>query len=139
MCLSTCAGGIDRKPINVTFTLENDGNVLGRQIVRLKVCAAPGRDRKAEELKFGREFAAPVKKEKLTKVPKGKRKETPRMPEDDDESELETLKLPKSVYKLIKPIAEALVLAEASTSRKRKISKEKVSSTKALKRERTDC
>ena len=40
---------VDRRPIQVIFTMEEDGQVVGRQAVEVRICACPGRDRKTEE------------------------------------------------------------------------------------------
>ncbi|XP_054720753.1 cellular tumor antigen p53-like [Uloborus diversus] len=48
-CLGSCVGGPNRRPLMLVFTLERRNKVLGRQVVDLKVCACPERDRKKEE------------------------------------------------------------------------------------------
>ncbi|KAK3803643.1 hypothetical protein RRG08_023358 [Elysia crispata] len=49
MCLGSCVGGPNRRPLQIVFTLEKDGQVLGRRAVEVRICACPGRDRKADE------------------------------------------------------------------------------------------
>ncbi|XP_048751544.1 cellular tumor antigen p53-like isoform X4 [Ostrea edulis] len=49
MCLGSCVGGPNRRPIQIVFTLERDNQVLGRRAVEVRICACPGRDRKADE------------------------------------------------------------------------------------------
>ncbi|XP_020604946.1 cellular tumor antigen p53-like isoform X2 [Orbicella faveolata] len=49
MCFSSCASGPSRRPVEVIFTLEQNGQTLGRRVVEIRVCACPGRDRKSDE------------------------------------------------------------------------------------------
>ena len=49
MCFSSCVGGLNRRPVQIVFTLEHNNVILGRQVVEVRICACPGRDRKVDE------------------------------------------------------------------------------------------
>ena len=48
-CIGSCAGGINRRATSVVFTLEQHGQILGRQSLSCRICSCPKRDRKAQE------------------------------------------------------------------------------------------
>ncbi|CAG0917835.1 unnamed protein product [Notodromas monacha] len=53
MCLGSCVGGINRRALQIIFTLETaSGEVVGRQCIGVRICACPSRDRKVEERKL---------------------------------------------------------------------------------------
>ncbi|KAG8178756.1 hypothetical protein JTE90_006599 [Oedothorax gibbosus] len=66
-CFGSCAGGPNRRPIMLIFSLEKDGQVVGRRKLDVKICACPGRDRKGEEQQMmpTQERTLPKKKRKI--------------------------------------------------------------------------
>ncbi|CAG9861486.1 unnamed protein product [Phyllotreta striolata] len=50
-CLNSCpAPGINRKPVEIVFTLEDiHGNTLGRKNLNVRICSCPRRDREKDE------------------------------------------------------------------------------------------
>ena len=50
MCLSSDIGGPSRRPVQVIFSLEDQHcSVLGRDLLEVKVCCCPKRDKLSEE------------------------------------------------------------------------------------------
>ncbi|KAK7603191.1 hypothetical protein V9T40_003190 [Parthenolecanium corni] len=50
VCKTSCIGGMNRKPISVIFYLEDaSGQEFGRQILAVKICSCPKRDKVKEE------------------------------------------------------------------------------------------
>ncbi|XP_067119402.1 cellular tumor antigen p53-like [Centruroides vittatus] len=49
MCLGSCVGGLNRRALQIIFTLEKDNHCLGQRILNIRICACPGRDRRLEE------------------------------------------------------------------------------------------
>ncbi|GFR10271.1 tumor protein 63 [Trichonephila clavata] len=56
-CYGSCAGGPNRRPLMLIFSLEREGKVIGRRKLDVKICACPGRDKKTEEKQSGIEVA----------------------------------------------------------------------------------
>ncbi|GFT07026.1 cellular tumor antigen p53 [Nephila pilipes] len=52
-CFGSCAGGPNRRPLMLIFSLEKEGKVIGRRKLDVKICACPGRDKKNEEQQLG--------------------------------------------------------------------------------------
>ncbi len=49
MCFSSCVGSLNRRQVQIVFTLEKENMVLGRQSLEVRICASPGRDRRVDE------------------------------------------------------------------------------------------
>eukprot|EP00090_Calanus_glacialis_P020812 TRINITY_DN32128_c0_g1_i1.p1 TRINITY_DN32128_c0_g1~~TRINITY_DN32128_c0_g1_i1.p1 ORF type:complete len:577 (-),score=136.50 TRINITY_DN32128_c0_g1_i1:96-1784(-) len=55
MCLGSCLGGLARRQLQMIFTLETQqGKVLGRQVMEVRICSCPLRDMKQEEQKYSK-------------------------------------------------------------------------------------
>jgi len=90
LCLGSCAGGINRRPIKVVFTLESQGRVVGRNCINVRICSCPKRDLQQEEQKydnaeataksiadkFASGFPVPKKTQTIQLVPPGKKKKS---------------------------------------------------------------
>lgn len=49
-CKNSCVTGMNRKPVEIVFALENQqGEVLGRRILNVRICSCPKRDKEKEE------------------------------------------------------------------------------------------
>nr|XP_022919305.1 cellular tumor antigen p53 [Onthophagus taurus]XP_022919306.1 cellular tumor antigen p53 [Onthophagus taurus] len=54
VCQSSCASGMNRRPIEVIFTLEDEcGEVHGRKSINVRICSCPKRDKEKEEAEVG--------------------------------------------------------------------------------------
>ncbi|XP_063906616.1 cellular tumor antigen p53-like isoform X2 [Zophobas morio] len=52
VCKNSCVGGMNRRPIQIVFTLEDVcGTVRGRRVLCVRICSCPKRDREKEEKK----------------------------------------------------------------------------------------
>ncbi|KAK9891721.1 hypothetical protein WA026_016517 [Henosepilachna vigintioctopunctata] len=50
VCKNSCPTGMNRKPIEIIFTLETyEGQILGRRILNVRICSCPKRDKEKEE------------------------------------------------------------------------------------------
>lgn len=53
MCKNSCASGMNRRAVDVIFTLEDRvGQVLGRRKLAVRICSCPKRDKEKEEREF---------------------------------------------------------------------------------------
>ena len=50
-CLGSCIGGINRRPTKIIFTLEDNGEIVGRKGINIRICSCPVRDLKQDETK----------------------------------------------------------------------------------------
>nr|ALE99282.1 cellular tumor antigen p53 [Dastarcus helophoroides] len=68
VCKNSCPTGMNRKPIEIVFTLENgSGEVLGRRVLNVRVCSCPKRDKEKEEKEVADKGVPRGKKRKLEK------------------------------------------------------------------------
>ncbi|XP_068247070.1 uncharacterized protein [Palaemon carinicauda] len=89
MCLGSCVGGINRRPIAIILTLENVlGQVCGRKVIDVRVCACPTRDIRTDEqalLNKGGKRRGSSHQDKTLQPPRKKPKiELKAEPQDDD-------------------------------------------------------
>lgn len=113
MCLSSCVGGINRRPVMGVFTMQDsNGNLLGRRCVEVKICSSPGRDRKQDENRRRKSLSnavpIPKKKSRMGEV------EPPSVMKDGEEYFFLKVR-GKENYKLLSDINEALNLASMVT------------------------
>ncbi|CAB3359844.1 Hypothetical predicted protein [Cloeon dipterum] len=81
MCRSSCISGINRRGLAIVFTLEIEGRVLGRQVIAVRVCASPHRDRMLEERRLSKgEASALLVKNEGPSVPNGVSADSPSDP-----------------------------------------------------------
>ncbi|KAF2890790.1 hypothetical protein ILUMI_15383, partial [Ignelater luminosus] len=76
MCQNACHTGMNQKPFEVVFTLEDEvGTIYGRKKLSVKVCSCPKRGKEKEENDFFKKMsfhgaALPNKRRKTKKVGK---------------------------------------------------------------------
>ncbi|XP_044262752.1 cellular tumor antigen p53-like isoform X2 [Tribolium madens] len=72
VCKNSCPLGMNRRPIDVVFTLEDEnGEVFGRRLVGVRVCSCPKRDKEKEEKDV--ENVAPPRRKKRKLEDEGRR------------------------------------------------------------------
>ncbi|XP_064092037.1 cellular tumor antigen p53-like isoform X9 [Macrobrachium nipponense] len=95
MCLGSCVGGINRRPIAIILTLENGlGQVFGRKVIDVRVCACPTRDIRTDELALsnkGGKRRGSSHQEKTLPPPRKKPKVEPKVEPQDDDNKLFTI------------------------------------------------
>lgn len=120
MCRSSCVGGINRRPVGIVFTLEDqNGEVLGRSCVEVKICSAPGRDRIQDENRKRKHEATVKIPVVLPKKPKTQQSQEVQHPAQNDENRIGEYFLlrvkGKENYEILKRINDALQLADLAT------------------------
>ncbi|XP_023810248.1 tumor protein 63 isoform X2 [Oryzias latipes] len=115
MCNSSCVGGMNRRPILIIVTLETrDGQVLGRRCFEARICACPGRDRKADEDSIRKQHVTDASKssEGYRQVSHGIQMSTIKKRRSTDE---EVFCLPikgREIYEILVKIKESLELMQ---------------------------
>ncbi|XP_041862800.1 tumor protein 63 isoform X2 [Melanotaenia boesemani] len=115
MCNSSCVGGMNRRPILIIVTLETrDGQVLGRRCFEARICACPGRDRKADEDSIRKQHVTDATKsnEAFRQVSHGIQMSTIKKRRSTDE---EVFCLPikgREIYEILVKIKESLELMQ---------------------------
>uniref|UniRef100_A0A4W6DND9 Tumor protein 63 (p63) n=1 Tax=Lates calcarifer TaxID=8187 RepID=A0A4W6DND9_LATCA len=115
MCNSSCVGGMNRRPILIIVTLETrDGQVLGRRCFEARICACPGRDRKADEDSIRKQHVTDATKssEAFRHVSQGIQMSTIKKRRSTDE---EVFCLPikgREIYEILVKIKESLELMQ---------------------------
>ncbi|KAM9762550.1 tumor protein 63 isoform 3-T3 [Menidia menidia] len=114
MCNSSCVGGMNRRPILIIVTLETrDGQVLGRRCFEARICACPGRDRKADEDSIRKQHVADTKSsDAFRQVSHGIQMSTIKKRRSTDE---EVFCLPikgREIYEILVKIKESLELMQ---------------------------
>ncbi|XP_044262758.1 cellular tumor antigen p53-like isoform X2 [Tribolium madens] len=104
VCKNSCVGGMNRRPIQVIFMLENEcGSVLGRRVLCVRICSCPKRDREKEEKKNEPHHSS--KKRKIEKKP------TP-SPETTDTRVFSLSVVGEENYKMLLKVCKSLMSEE---------------------------
>uniref|UniRef100_A0A8C7KEI6 Tumor protein 63 (p63) n=1 Tax=Oncorhynchus kisutch TaxID=8019 RepID=A0A8C7KEI6_ONCKI len=115
MCNSSCVGGMNRRPILIIVTLETrEGQVLGRRCFEARICACPGRDRKADEDSIRKQHvtAGTNSSEAFRQAPHGIQMSSVKKRRSTDE---EVFCLPikgREIYEILVKIKESLELMQ---------------------------
>ncbi|XP_012278366.1 cellular tumor antigen p53 [Orussus abietinus] len=73
-CKNSCTSGMNRRPTELIFTLENDeGRVLGRRRLGVRICSCPKRDKEKEEAEARYASQKPGSKKRKLSIPPGKK------------------------------------------------------------------
>ena len=108
MCLGSCQGGINRRPICLVLTLETDqGEVLGRQVVELRICTCPLRDMQQDEQKKTKGDCTPVKL--VTSLPSVAHLDSTTAPYESDDLYFVPVRGYRN-FQLVNKVAESLEL-----------------------------
>ncbi|XP_067119409.1 cellular tumor antigen p53-like [Centruroides vittatus] len=130
MCRSSCTGGLNRRATQAIFTLEKDGDLLGRKVLNVRICACPIRDKNLEETqhnKLQRNLKRAYSKTNLTSCSGPSHSKIPKLGDD-----YIVIKILRRHYECIKKILDALAMMDILTAEQKLLLNQKLSQKSSL-------
>ncbi|XP_023239106.1 cellular tumor antigen p53-like isoform X2 [Centruroides sculpturatus] len=132
MCRSSCTGGLNRRATQAIFTLEKDGDLLGRKVLNVRICACPVRDKNSEETQHNkqrRNLKRAYSKTSLTSYSYSgpSHSKIPKLGDDYIE-----IKILRRHYECIKKVLDALAMMDILTAEQKLLINRKLSQKPSL-------